>query len=560
MKLHVLSGMLLSATLVACAVVFASTNASAQFMPDPILLDSFEGTTGISDWSPQNDYVPETANTIYIDHTQSSVGVTHGSNSLALEFNTGTGWGVSLTATSSDADLELYNAFNTVAQDPTGWFLEGDLTLNASSWANVLPPSTPPFQGLFQVNMAVSDDDGFDQTPATSSLYGQTVNVPLRVSVNDLGIGPASSFYQLFLGGSHVFRTGGTAQDPLGAVAYLDNLRFVPAAPSVPVTLFSWEGTEEGWSDCGLGCNDVPPSGHTGTHIHTPVNNSPAATDGTHVLRIDNTRQNDPGLVPGGFAFYWGSTFDLNSNTAPEGQPPVIDPVIQSRIEELKEVINSASAFAFDVHFEDLFNGNAHDPFSPAPTFVRFALAMVDGTGSWFQAEGTALAGTPDPNLDDTFEYVIGTNIMSDVSTNLGILSDAGLAPSNQLGIYLAVNANGGLLADIDNFRAIIPVDLSADFDNDGDVDGADLTVFQASYGVNANADADSDGDTDGRDFLIWQRTFGNDATQSVVEFSAADLALLGLVSSVPEPATALMLCLGALAVSVRRTARSAAA
>ena len=551
MKLSAVRENCLLVLLAAGVIAAASSTSFAQFMPDPILLDSFEGTTGISDWSPQNDYVAEGENSIYISHAQSNVGVTHGSNSLALDYNTGTGWGVSLTAAATDADLTLYNAFNTVGQNPTGWYLEGDLTLDASTWANVSPPSTPPFQGLYQFNLAVSDDDGFAQSPATADLYDEIVQVPLRVSVNDLGIGPDSSFYQLFLGGSGVFQT---AAGPLGAVAYLDNLRFTPAPPSVPVTLFSWEGTDEGWSDCGLGCGDDPPSGHTGSHIHTIVNNSPAATDGTHVLRIDNTIQSE---LPDGFQFYWGSTFDLNSNTAPAGEDPVIDPVIQSRIEELKDIVNRASAFAFDVHFEDLFNANAHDPFASTPTFVRFALAVVDGTGSWFQAEGTALAGTPDPNLDDTFEYVIGTNIMNDVSTSLGILSDVGLAESNQLGFYLAVNSNGGLVADIDNFRAIIEVDLGGDFDNDGDVDGDDLVVFQGAYGAGTGADADGDGDTDGRDFLIWQRNFGNDATQAeVVSFSAADLALLG-ITTVPEPASVSMLCLAMLAAASRGVRRA---
>jgi hypothetical protein len=544
MKSNVLK--LLHSVSVVCCLIFVSSSAFAQFMPAPILLDSFESSVGISDWATQNDYVAETTNSIYISHSQSNVGVTHGSKSLALDLNTGTGWGVSLTAAATDANPALYNAFNTVAQNPTGWFLEADLTLNASSWANVSNPPTPPFQGLFQFDLAVGDDDGFAQTPATADLYDDIVQVPIRVSANDLGIGPGSSYYQLFLGGSGVFQT---SAGPLGAVAYLDNLRFTPAPPSVPVTLFSWENSNEGWSDCGLGCTDTPPSGHTGTQIHTIVNNSPAATDGTHVLRIDNTRQGELD----GFGFYWGSTFDLNSNTAPSGQPAVIDPVVQARIDELKKTINAASAIAFDVHFEDLFNGNAHDPFAPAPGWMRFGLAIVDGTGSWFQAEGTALSGQPDANASDTYEYVIGTNIMNDVSTGRGILGEAGLLPSSQLGIYLTAHSNGGLLADIDNFRAIVPVDLSADFDNDGDVDGDDLDVFQASYGNGAGADADDDGDTDGRDFMIWQRTFGNDATQStVVAFSAEDLALLGLIT-VPEPGTASLLCLSLWVCIIRR-------
>jgi hypothetical protein len=549
----------LQIALALCVAVAVSSNSRGQFMPDPILLDSFESTSGISDWSPQNDYVPQTENSIYLSHSQSTVGVTNGSKSLALEVNTGAGWGLALTAAATDADLTLYNAFNTVAQNPSKWYLEADLTLNASSWTNVLPPSSPPFKGLFQLNLAMGDDDGWAQTPATADLYGQNVQVPVRVSLNDLGAGANSSYYQLFLGGSNLFRTTGPTSDPLGAIAYLDNLRFTPAPASRPVTLFSWENGNDGWSDCGLGCGDTPPSAHTGSHIHTIINNSPAATNGTHVLRIDNTRQNDPSLFPGGFGFHWGSTFQLNSNSAPAGQPPVIDPTIQARIENLKEVINSASAFAFDVHFEDLFNGNAYDSFSPSPGWIRFGLALNDGTGSWFQAEGTALTGTPDVNASDTYEYVIGTNIMNDVSTSaLGILSQVGLAASNQLGIILSINTNGGVLADIDNFRVIVPVDLSADFDNNGKVDGADLTVFKSSYNKNANADANGDGVSDGQDFLIWQRTFGNDATQSVVALSASDLALLGFSTAVPEPSAILLFAVGAfVATSIRGGCRS---
>lgn len=564
MKLDVVNAKSSLTIWIACLIVSACSNSFGQFLPDPILLDSFEGTAGISDWSPQNDYTPVEGGT-YISQSQSTIGATAGSSSLALELGNGFGYGVTLTAGSGDADLSLYNAFNTVAQDPSAWYLEGDLTFDASSWANVSPPAVPPFQGRFGFLVAVNDDDGFSYVPAGGDVFGEEKQVHLRLRMADLAPAADSSFFQITLGANAIYQTGGTAEDPLGAIAYVDNLRFTPVPPTVPVTLFSWEtpsggnGEEfEGWSDCGLGCMADPPSGHTGTHIHTVVDNSPAATDGTHILRIDNTRQNDPNLVPNGFAFYWGSTYELNSNTAPEGEDPVIDPEIQAQIDSLRETFNSASAIAFDVHFEDLFNGFAYDPFSPAPSFVRFAVALNDGTGTWWQAEGVALSGTPDVNADDTFEYVIGTDTMEDANNTVpGYFNEAGLEESNSLGIIFAVNADGGLLADIDNFRVFVEVDLSADFDNDGDVDSDDLTVLQASYGIDDGADADGDGDTDGQDYLIWQETFGNDATQSVVAFSAQDLALLGLSpAAVPEPTTTLMLSLAVVVVGMRRGVR----
>ncbi len=66
----------------------------------------------------------------------------------------------------------------------------------------------------------------------------------------------------------------------------------------------------------------------------------------------------------------------------------------------------------------------------------------------------------------------------------------------------------------------------SADFDFDGDVDSADLSVWQTSFGIDAGADADGDGDSDGNDFLAWQS-----------QFSGPGPAVA--VATVPEPTSA---------------------
>ncbi len=54
----------------------------------------------------------------------------------------------------------------------------------------------------------------------------------------------------------------------------------------------------------------------------------------------------------------------------------------------------------------------------------------------------------------------------------------------------------------------------SADFDEDGDVDGEDFLAWQTGFGTasgatKADGDADLDGDVDGEDFLVWQTQFG---------------------------------------------------
>jgi hypothetical protein len=78
---------------------------------------------------------------------------------------------------------------------------------------------------------------------------------------------------------------------------------------------------------------------------------------------------------------------------------------------------------------------------------------------------------------------------------------------------------------------------FTADFDDNGQVNSADLAKWKLDFGVNANSDANGDGKSDGTDFLIWQRQFG-----SGVPASAA-------IGAVPEPASIALIGLAATAV-----------
>lgn len=88
----------------------------------------------------------------------------------------------------------------------------------------------------------------------------------------------------------------------------------------------------------------------------------------------------------------------------------------------------------------------------------------------------------------------------------------------------------------------------AGDFDGDGVVDAADLSLWRAGFGAHSNAtrghgDADGDGDVDGSDFLLWQR-------------QATGAGLLAAASTtVPEPCTIGLL---AVAVVARRLAFAA--
>lgn len=93
-----------------------------------------------------------------------------------------------------------------------------------------------------------------------------------------------------------------------------------------------------------------------------------------------------------------------------------------------------------------------------------------------------------------------------------------------------------------DNFRltTAAPV-LSADFDNDGDVDGADLGEWKTAFGTTDVGDANNDGVSDGADFLMWQQQYSPPAVA---------------VAAVPEPGAIVLAALaGTGAWSLRRRA-----
>jgi hypothetical protein len=97
----------------------------------------------------------------------------------------------------------------------------------------------------------------------------------------------------------------------------------------------------------------------------------------------------------------------------------------------------------------------------------------------------------------------------------------------------------------IDNLSVIR---LTADFDDDNDVDADDLGVWKTNFAVDVNGDADGDGDSDGDDFLAWQRQFG---------FGVAPPAEIA-VNAVPEPAALALTVIAAatlLSAAKRRSA-----
>jgi hypothetical protein len=90
--------------------------------------------------------------------------------------------------------------------------------------------------------------------------------------------------------------------------------------------------------------------------------------------------------------------------------------------------------------------------------------------------------------------------------------------------------------------------DFDGDFNEDGKVDGLDLTAWRTGFGVTGTAthmqgDADTDLDVDGADFLVWQKELGSGVPPG---------------AAVPEPTAGLLLALSIAACGyvVRQTSQ----
>ncbi|MAT69080.1 MAG: hypothetical protein CMJ58_06095 [Planctomycetaceae bacterium] len=155
-----------------------------------------------------------------------------------------------------------------------------------------------------------------------------------------------------------------------------------------------------------------------------------------------------------------------------------------------------------------------------------------------------------DAELDGTFSVHVLEMLLpiggsaSRVVTTAGAIAgafDAIPAPGTHVGYGVFIDS-----VTVDDVNALIEVALEqtrypGDFDQDGDVDGVDLSLWNAGYGAQTGAvlgdgDADADGAVSGRDFMIWQLYHGSG---------------VGDIASVPEPATAALLALAVIAATL---------
>ncbi|MBX3433244.1 MAG: hypothetical protein KF847_07975 [Pirellulales bacterium] len=141
-------------------------------------------------------------------------------------------------------------------------------------------------------------------------------------------------------------------------------------------------------------------------------------------------------------------------------------------------------------------------------------------------SEFGAIATAGPATLAGNLELVLAGDYVPAIGDSLALL-----AASSVTGTFADVTLPAlepGLAWQIDYqpTGVALRVGYAADFNQDGVVDGDDLSLWQANFGTTAAAgDANGDGAVDGGDFLIWQRQRGLTAVASTA-------------ASIPEPST----------------------
>jgi len=121
------------------------------------------------------------------------------------------------------------------------------------------------------------------------------------------------------------------------------------------------------------------------------------------------------------------------------------------------------------------------------------------------------------------------------------LLSIASGTPDDAFGNDFQLRDSDFYFTWVDFANPLSPPTLPGDFNNDQQVDGADLTVWKGAFGATAAADADGDGDSDGADFLAWQRNLG------------AGVPAVAAAGAVPEPNSAALILAGVAALAATR-------
>ncbi len=516
-----------AATIAALLVTTSLASATTVFHQ----LADFE--TGVpEDFAPQNGAVL----------TQETLGATTGSSSLGVQFTDtrpgGEGpqqhifYGIgptndnfakwqeaaTLQATTERQFAVAYDMF----LDFNGTSLPPGATLFASDFRynqDADPAAPVPIPGFQDTGGEFGIPTRFQTLPTTDESI--TVVVPFDSKDNPrsffINPNPANGFYQLQLGHKY---------DPVGlggtAKVYYDNFRILEYESPTEEVLFSWEtpdnaGTPsvneqlEGWS------TGVSASGTTGNPLanHTRAITTVGATDGASALRIG---------TPNGIAapaFTWGSQVVYTQ---------------AAEVNEIASALDDGERIEMDVTFTESGNGTG--------TFFSFFMHISDSEGHFYSTPASQFNDLPNLELGEerTVTIQFGLREFRNSGNPIELMTEDPLLGTTSLAIGIGTNEDSisTVTISVDKMRIIseaAPAVDTADFDDDGDVDGDDFLTWQRGLGTTgatlAQGDANDDDVVNAQDLAIWKAQFGmpgaSAAVGAVPECSSLALALAAL-------------------------------
>jgi T5SS/PEP-CTERM-associated repeat protein len=277
----------------------------------------------------------------------------------------------------------------------------------------------------------------------------------------------------------------GTATLRIDAGGSVSNVHAFVGTSAEPLSIATVDGAGSRWHSTGDLTIGRQGSGNSGTLIIS--NGAIASVDG--LLLVEPT-----GVIAG------NSTADANVINRGEVRPGLL-------------AIESSGALHVEGSYLQSQSGRLTVRLGGTTPADQYDQLKVTGGVTLNGILSVILANSFQPAAGNIFDVLDGSSITGTFSSVQLPALAAGLT-WNTSQLYTA-----GVLSVSSSF-------VAADFDENGVVNGADLTRWKTGFGANSSAthtqgNADGDQDVDGADFLVWQRQLGAMAVGPVPEPAA---------------------------------------
>jgi hypothetical protein len=239
--------------------------------------------------------------------------------------------------------------------------------------------------------------------------------------------------------------------------------------------------------------------------------------------------------IPVGVRMLKVSLYGAAATTGPDAYIDVVDVQVRDAADELLFLeVNTATG-------QTTLKNQSGDPLN----IDFYEITSASGallTNAWSSLQDQNLPGFPAGNGS-------GNGWEENSGASTGRLGESYLAGSslvaNGASVVLGAAFNTAAAHDLVFKYSVVEAEpLSADFDNDGDVDGADFLRWQRGLGTSgagatkAVGNADGDADVDAADLAIWQSGFGDTTFSGPGALVTGFVRYVNAATTVPEPSS----------------------